>query len=413
MTGVAILGFGTVGSGVYDVINTNSGVLKNKAGEEIKVKRVLDLRDFPGNPVEEILTKDFEEILNDPEIGVIVEVMGGVEPAFTFSKRALSMGKSVVTSNKELVAKHGAELMTLARNHRVSYLFEASVGGGIPIIRPLCVSLTADKILEISGILNGTTNFILTKMTEEGKNFDEVLEEAQQLGYAEANPTADVDGHDACRKIAILSSLAFGETVNCEDIYTEGIGRITYTDIAYAHKLNCRIKLIGSSKKTLDGIYAKVSPCLISKEHPLAAVNGVYNAIFVKGNMSGNTMYYGSGAGKLPTASAVVADIVDAVRHKGLSVNIGWNCDVQANVAEIKDAEVKAMVRIGSVNFEEAKKSVFKVFGDVQIVDLEALDDEFAIITNTETESSLVVKSEKIKTMNGIKDIRNLIRMEA
>lgn len=413
MTGVAILGFGTVGSGVYDVINTNCGVLKNKAGEEIKVKRVLDLRDFPGNPVEEILTKNFEEILNDPEIGVVVEVMGGVEPAFTFSKRALSMGKSVVTSNKELVAKHGAELMTLAKNHSVSYLFEASVGGGIPIIRPLCVSLTADKILEISGILNGTTNFILTKMTEEGKNFDEVLKEAQQLGYAEANPSADVDGHDACRKIAILSSLAFGETVDCEDIYTEGIGRITYTDIEYANKLNCLIKLIGSSKKTVEGISAKVSPCLISKEHPLAAVNGVYNAIFVKGNMSGNTMYYGSGAGKLPTASAVVADIVDAVRHKGLSVNIGWNCDAQANVAEIKDAAVKAMLRIGSDNFEEAKKSILEVFGDVQIVDLEAADDEFAIVTNAETEGSVVVKAEKIKTMSGIKDIRNLIRMEA
>lgn len=413
MTGVAILGFGTVGSGVYDVINTNCGVLKNKAGEEIRVKKVLDLRDFPGNPVEEILTKDYEEILNDPEIGVVVEVMGGVEPAFTFSKRALSMGKSVVTSNKELVAKHGAELMTLAKNNSVSYLFEASVGGGIPIIRPLCVSLTADKILEISGILNGTTNFILTKMTEEGKNFNEVLKEAQQLGYAEANPTADIDGHDACRKIAILSSLAFGETVDCEDIYTEGIGRITYTDIAYANKLNCLIKLIGSSKKTVDGISAKVSPCLISKEHPLSAVNGVYNAIFVKGNMSGNTMYYGSGAGKLPTASAVVADIVDAVRHKGLSVNIGWNCDVQATVAEIKDSEVKAMIRMGSDNLEEAKKSVLEVFGNVQIVDLEASDDEFAIITNTETEGSMVVKAEKIKTMSGIKDIRSLIRMEA
>jgi homoserine dehydrogenase len=413
MIGVAILGFGTVGSGVYDVINTNSRVLKSKAGEEIKVKKVLELRDFPGNPVEEILTKDFEEILNDPEIGVVVEVMGGVEPAFTFSKRALSMGKSVVTSNKELVAKHGSQLMSLAKEHSVSYLFDASVGGGIPIIRPLCVSLTADKILEISGILNGTTNYILTKMTEEGKNFDEVLKEAQQLGYAEANPAADIEGHDACRKIAILSSLAFGETVNCDDIYTEGIGRITYTDIEYGKKINCLIKLIGSSKKTIGGITAKVSPCFVSKDHPLAAVNGVYNAIFVKGNMSGNTMYYGSGAGKLPTASAVVADIVDAVRHKGMSVNIGWNCDAQANVAEIKDAEVKAMLRIGSDNFETAKRSIIDVFGDVQFVDLDDEDDEFAIITNTETEGSVAVKAEKIKTMSGIKDIRNLIRMEA
>lgn len=413
MTGVAILGFGTVGSGVYDVINTNCSVLKSKAGEEIKVKKVLDLRNFPGNPVEEILTKDYEEILNDPEIGVVVEVMGGVEPAFTFSKRALSMGKSVVTSNKELVAKHGAELMTLAKSHSVSYLFEASVGGGIPIIRPLCVSLTADKILEISGILNGTTNFILTKMTEEGKGFEEVLKEAQQLGYAEANPTADIDGHDACRKIAILSSLAFGETVDCDDIYTEGIGRITYTDVEYANKLKCLIKLIGSSKRTVDGISAKVTPFLVRKDHPLAAVNGVYNAIFVKGNMSGNTMYYGSGAGKLPTASAVVADIVDAVRHKGLSVNISWNCDAQAKVAEIKDSEVKAMLRIGSDNFEEAKKSIIEVFGNVQIVDLEIEDDEFAIITNKETEGSVALKAERIKAMNGIKEIRNLIRMEA
>ncbi|HCT65369.1 MAG TPA: homoserine dehydrogenase [Lachnospiraceae bacterium] len=413
MTGVAILGFGTVGSGVYDVINTNSGVLELKSGDKIEVKKVLDLRDFPGNPVEKVLTKDFEEILNDPDIGIIAEAMGGVEPAFTFTKRALAMGKSVVTSNKELVAKHGPELMKLARTNGVSYLFEASVGGGIPIIRPLCVSLAADEILEISGILNGTTNYILTKMTEEGKSFDEVLKDAQQLGYAEANPAADVEGHDACRKIAILSSLAFGETVNYEHIYTEGITKITHIDIEYSKKLNCLIKLIGSSKKSKNGISAKVSPCLISKEHPLSAVNGVYNAIFVKGNMSGNTMYYGSGAGKLPTASAVVADIVDAVRHKGLTVNIGWDCDVQACVADIKEADVKAMIRIASDNFEAAKKSIIEVFGDVQFVDLDVQDDEFAIITNEETEGSMAEKVEKIATMSGVGEIRNLIRMEA
>lgn len=413
MTGIAILGFGTVGSGVYEVIKANSEIIKKKTGEELFVKRVLDLRYFPGNPVEEILTDNFEDILNDSEIDVVTEVMGGIEPAFTFSKRAMQSGKSVVTSNKALVAQHGPELMKIAKENNVSYLFEASVGGTIPIIRPLMVCLTADEILEISGILNGTTNYILTKMTEEGKAFETVLETAQNLGYAEANPAADVEGHDACRKIAILSSIAFGKTADFEKIYTEGITKITAIDINYAKKIGCVIKLIGSSRKTEKGISARVCPCLIKDTHPLASVNDAYNAIFVKGNMSGNTMFYGSGAGQLPTASAVVADVIDAVKHKGETVEVtGWNYSENAVVEDISDCDVKALIRIAFTNEPEAKKAVGELFMDVEFISIGSDADEFAFITGNETEGILSEKLNKLKELSGIEEIRNLIRME-
>ena len=285
MIQIAVLGYGTVGSGVVEVINTNYSSIAQKAGDEINIKYVLDLRDFPGDPVQEKIVHDFDVIVNDPEVRIVVEVMGGVEPAYTFTKRALLAGKSVCTSNKELVARHGAELLKIARERNLNYMFEASCGGGIPIIRPLHSSLTADEIDEVTGILNGTTNYILTNMSKNGSDFAEVLKKAQELGYAERNPEADVEGYDACRKIAILSSLAFGRQVNFEDVYTEGITKISALDICYAKKLGMTIKLLASSKKTAGGIFAMVAPVLVRADDPLYSVNGVFNAIFIHGNM--------------------------------------------------------------------------------------------------------------------------------
>ncbi|MDE7061228.1 MAG: homoserine dehydrogenase, partial [Lachnospiraceae bacterium] len=321
---VAILGYGIVGSGVFEIMRSNQEGISRRAGEEIEVKYVLDLRDFPGDPVEDVLVHDFKRIVEDPEVGVVVEVMGGVEPAYSYVKEALLTGKSVCTSNKELVAKHGAELLEIAKQKKKNFLFEASVGGGIPIIRPLNQSLTADEIREVSGILNGTTNYMLTKMRDEDADFDEVLKDAQKRGYAERDPSADVDGFDAGRKIAILTSLAYGMQVDYEDIYTEGITKISKTDIAYARAVGANIKLLGTSKKVDGKVYAMVAPRMIGKEHPLYTVDDVFNAILVRGNFLGDIMFYGKGAGKLPTASAVVSDVVDAVKHSGTNVMTIW-----------------------------------------------------------------------------------------
>ena len=277
----------------------------------------MGCRIFPGDPYEDKIVHDVEVILNDPEVQIICETMGGLKPAYEFTKRALMSGKSVCTSNKELVATYGPELIQIAHEHTCNYLFEASVGGGIPIIRPLNYSLTAEKIDAISGILNGTTNYILTKMEREGAAFEEVLKEAQEKGYAERNPEADIEGYDACRKIAILSSLMCGKNVRYQDIYTEGITKITADDFKYAKVMDCTIKLLGLAKEENGGLYAMVSPFLISKNHPLSMVNDVFNAVCVHGNMLGDSMYYGRGAGKLPTASAVVSDVVDCARHIG------------------------------------------------------------------------------------------------
>ena len=316
MAKVAILGYGVVGSGVYEILVSNSENIANKAGQKVEVKYILDLRDFPDHPKQELFTKNYEDIVNDDEISVVVEVMGGVNHAYEFSKAALLKGKNVITSNKELVATHGTELMEIARKNSVNYLFEASVGGGIPIIRPLNQCMSANRIEEIYGILNGTTNYIMTKMSQEGAAFDEVLAEAQKLGYAERNPEADVCGHDACRKIAILSSLASGKFVDYKDIPTEGITEITTTDVKFASKLDSVIKLIGSAKLSDDGrVFSRVAPMVVPQSHQFASVNGVFNAILLHGDSVGDVMFYGRGAGKLPTASAVVADVIDAVKH--------------------------------------------------------------------------------------------------
>ncbi len=396
MVNIAVLGYGTVGSGVVEVIDTNSGSLAQKAGEEIRIKYVLDLRDFPGDRVEPILVHDFDVILNDPEVKVVVEVMGGVEPAYTFVKKCLNAGKNVCTSNKELVAAHGPELIQIARENNINFLFEASVGGAIPVIRPINSSLTADKILQIKGILNGTTNYILTQMSCEGRDFDEALKSAQDNGFAERNPEADIEGYDATRKIAILSSLAFGRNVDFEDVYTEGITKITKADIAYAKELSGAIKLLASSTCEDGKYYAMVAPFIVPCSHPLYAVNGVYNAIFVNGPQIGDVMFYGSGAGKLPTACAVVADIVDAVKHLDKHIHTFWSAE-KLPLTGIENATRSFFVRV-SGRKEESADSITKLFGAVRFVETAEDPDGFGFVTAPMSERSF---DELIKSVPG------------
>ncbi len=392
MINVAVLGYGTVGSGVVEVINTNHESINKRAGQEINVKYVLDLRDFPGDPVEKILVHDYEQIVNDPEVDIVVEVMGGVEPAYTFVKKALLAGKNVCTSNKALVADKGRELMDIAREKSINFLFEASCGGGIPIIRVINSSLTGDEIDEVTGILNGTTNYMLYKMSTEGCEFDTVLQEAQQKGYAEADPTADVEGYDACRKIAILSSLAYSEYFDYKDIYTEGITKITPEDMEYAAKLGRTIKLLGTSRRNADGTcYAMVAPFLIGRDSPLYSVNDVFNAVFVHGNMLGDAMFYGSGAGKLPTASAVVGDIVDAAKHLHTNIFTNWN-STPAKLRPLDQVSGRFFVRVKKDAAEEVKE----VFENAEMIYLDQLPEECAFITTDMTQGEFCAKAEKL-----------------
>ena len=404
MIQIAVMGYGTVGSGVVEVLSTNEASIDKRVGEEVRVKYVLDLRDFPGDPVESVLVHDFETIVNDPEVKVVVEVMGGVEPAYTFTKRCLLAGKSVCTSNKALVAAHGAELLQIAKDKNLNYLFEASVGGGIPIIRPLQTCLTADEIVEISGILNGTTNYILTNMTYGGANFDDALKDAQEKGYAERNPEADVEGHDACRKIAILTSLVSGQRVDFEDIYTEGITKVTAEDIKYANKLGRVIKLLAMSKKEADGkYYAMVAPFLIDAANPLYHVNGVFNAIFVEGNMLGDSMFYGSGAGKLPTASAVAADVVDACKNLNENLGFYWS-DEKLVLGDTKDDKRRFLVRVkGDAQADAAAMKA--LFGPVDLVDA-GVEGEFGFVTESLSEAEYAERAAKTDA------ILNRIRVE-
>ena len=376
MVNIAILGYGTVGSGVYEVFRTNHKAIEERLGEPVRVKYVLDLREFPGDPVTEVLVHDYDVILSDPEISVIAEVMGGTGAAYTFTKKALEAGISVCTSNKALVAEHGRELMRIAREKGVSYLFEASCGGGIPIIRAINDSLTADVIDELAGILNGTTNYMLYKMGKEGSDFDTVLKEAQVRGYAEADPTADVEGHDACRKIAILSTLAYGKYVDYHDVPTEGITKITAQDMKYASYMGAAVKLLGLSKNTPEGITAIVAPFLVDHEQSLYNVNDVFNGIYVHGNMLGDAMFYGSGAGKLPTASAVAADIVDAAIHLHKTVRTNWT-DEAAQMVDPGEAEWKFFLRTKGLDEKEAAY----FFPDAALVRLPDLPEETAYIT--------------------------------
>lgn len=383
MINIAVLGYGTVGSGVVEVIRTNHELINKRAGEEIKIKYVLDLREFPGDPVEEILVHDFEQIVNDPEVKIVVEVMGGTGAAYTFTKRALEAGKSVCTSNKALVAQYGPELMEIAKEKKINFLFEASCGGGIPIIRAINGSITADEIDEVSGILNGTTNYMLDKMITEGADFNTVLKEAQEKGYAEADPTADVEGQDACRKIAILSSLAYGKFLNFENVYTEGITKITPEDMEYAREMGRSIKLLGTSKKLGDdSFYALVAPFLVGQENPLYGVKGVFNSIFVHGNMLGDAMFYGSGAGKLPTASAVAADVVEAAKHLHDTIPNNWSNE-EMTLMEPDSVEGRFFVRVKDTSLDE----VDKAFGKVEaVIEPDSLPEEFGFITRLMTQ---------------------------
>lgn len=391
MIKIAVLGYGTVGSGVVEVIEKNKDMVNKKAGEELSIKYILDLRDFPGDPYENKVVHDYQTIVNDPEIQIICETMGGTGAAYEFTKQALQVGKSVCTSNKELVAAHGPELLTMAKEHKCNYLFEASVGGGIPIIRPLNYSLTAEKIESITGILNGTTNYILSKMEKEGADFGAVLKRAQEKGYAERNPEADVEGYDACRKIAILSSLMLGENVDYRKVYTEGITKITATDFAYAKELDMSIKLLAMSKEVGDETLAMVAPFMISADHPLHMVNGVFNAVFVHGNMLGDSMYYGKGAGKLPTASAVVSDVIDCARHIGKVIMCFWDA-TDAKLMNVEEAENKFFFRVKSGNGEKVKA----LFGEVKSVKLSGMDEEEAFVTSLMKEKDFTEKYEKI-----------------
>ena len=393
---IAVMGYGTIGSGVVEVLRINKEKIAKRAGEPVEVKYILDLREFPGDPMEDAIVHDYQTIVNDPEIGIVVETMGGVEPAYTFVKAMLEAGKQVTTSNKNLVAAKGAELIKIAREHGVNFQFEASVGGGIPIIRPLNKCLTADEIEEITGILNGTTNYMLTKMSDEGADFDEVLKDAQAKGYAEKDPTADIEGHDPCRKIAILTSLVAGKQIDFEDIHCEGITKITAVDIKYAKAMDRSIKLLASSKKVGDSYSCLVAPYMLKSTHPLCGVNGVFNGIFVRGNVLGDAMFYGSGAGKLPTASAVVADVVDMVKHQHTNIYIDWSQE-KLEIVDYKDSVNAFFVRTAS-----DKAAIGAAFGNVEYVEnVEA--GEIGFVTGEMTEADFEEKLAKIEVLNRIR----------
>ena len=393
---IAVMGYGTIGTGVVEVLEVNKDLITERAGEPVEVKYILDLRDFPGDPYEQCIVHDYKSIVNDPEIGLVVEAMGGVEPAYTFVKEMLLAGKQVTTSNKNLVAEKGAELIAIARERNLNFMFGASVGGGIPIIRPLNTCLTADEIEEITGILNGTTNYMLTRMANEGVSFEAVLKDAQAKGYAEADPTADVEGIDPCRKIAILTSLICHKQVNYEDIYTEGITKITSEDFAYANAMGRSIKLLASSKKAGDKYACMVAPFMLSKSHPLCNVNDVFNSVFVHGNMLGDAMFYGSGAGKLPTASAVVADIVDMVKHQGTNIFIDWTQE-KMNLVDYKETVNSFFVRTTST-----KSDVEAAFGEVEYLE-GVVAGEIGFVTKGMTEAEFAERSQKVQCVSRIR----------
>lgn len=409
MIDIAIMGHGVVGSGVAEILINCSDRITQKAKNEINVKYILDLREFEALPYSDKFTKDFNKILEDASVKIVVEVMGGLKPAYEYVKQCLTAGKSVVTSNKELVAAKGAELLKIAEEKNVNFLFEASVGGGIPILRPMSQCLAANEITEINGILNGTTNFILNKMIVSNMSFDDALALAQKNGFAERNPAADIEGHDACRKICILASLGFGKHVYPEQVPTEGITDITLEDVEYADRFNCVIKLIGSAKRLADGkVYCTVRPTVVSRECILSSVNGVFNAIMVKGDETGDVMFYGKGAGKLPTASAVVADVIDCAKHLDTKKYLSWSDGSADYAVQAVDEETKLYVHLASDNYEALKNDFLSVFG----TDIFFIGNEFAkelvFITEKELESTLRSKLELIKSASSVKILHTL-----
>ncbi len=408
----AIMGYGTIGSGVAEILESSRERIAESAGEEIRLKYVLDLREFPDSPVADRVIHDFKVIEEDEQVGLVVETMGGLNPSYPFVKACLNAGKHVITSNKALVAAHGTELLQIARKKKVNFFFEASVGGGIPIIRNLYRCLMGEEIQEITGILNGTTNYILTKMDREGASFETVLKEAQDLGYAERNPEADVEGHDTCRKIAILAAMATGREVNYKDIYTEGITGITDMDFRYAKRMGTSVKLLGTSRIVGDKVYARVAPVMIGMDHPLYGVSGVYNGILVKSDMLGTSMYYGSGAGKLPTAGAVVADMIEAAQNKDRNVPLGWEKEPQM-LENIDSGECCYFVRVEG-EISEYEERVRELFGQVETFVLEGAD-EFGFLTKSIREGDfkkLAIAFDAVPQKEGREGIRQMIRVE-
>ena len=378
MIKIAVLGFGTVGSGVVEVMAENAVSIAHNAAEEISVKYILARRDYPDSPFGDLVIHDFDIIEQDPEIRIVVEVIGGVGAAYEYTRRSLMAGKSVVTANKELVAKYGHELIAIAREKNVNYLFEASVGGGIPIIRPITQCLAANEIDEIYGILNGTTNYILTQMIQCGTSFETALKEAQEAGYAEADPTADVEGIDACRKICILSDLCFGRHVAPSQVKTQGISSVELADVAYARALGYKIKLLGRALRTgKDTITAYVAPHLIRKTSLLSNVDGVMNGIVVHGNAIGEAMFYGAGAGKRPTASAVVADVIDAAKHFKARKYLNWEAGGPDYVTDADTLEMRWYVRVRA-----SLAAIGEALGNVRFVTRRGAPlDEYAFVT--------------------------------
>lgn len=407
---VAVMGYGTVGSGVVEVITKNhDSIVKKSTQNDMEVKYILDLRDFPGDPHEDKMIKDFNIILNDDDVKVVVETMGGLHPAYEFVSSCLKAGKSVVTSNKELVAAKGYELLQYASENNVNFLFEASVGGGIPIIRPMSQCLAANEIDEIAGILNGTTNFILTMMIEKNMSFEDALKLAQDNGYAEKDPTADVEGHDACRKICILASLGFGKHVYPDSVYTEGITKITLDDVAYIGSYGGVIKLLGRAKKMDDGkIFAIVSPAIVMNGSQLASVSDVFNAILVRGDATGDVVFYGKGAGKLPTASAVVADVIDCARNLDRKKPFGWDDAEENYVVDYKSAVNPLYIRAEVTDKAKALEDVVDAIGQVQVLSFDGCkENELAFVTSAMAEGEL---TEKLNSISSI-SIKSLIRV--
>lgn len=390
---VAILGFGVVGSGVAEVLTKNAEVIKGNSNVDLKLKYILDIRDFEGSEFAPLMTKNFDDVLNDETVDIVVETMGGVNPAFDFVSKCLKKGKHVVTSNKELVAKKGFELLTYARENNVNFMFEASVGGGIPIIRPISRCLAGNQISEIAGILNGTTNFILNKMIVDKMNFDDALKLAQEKGYAEKDPTADVEGFDACRKICILASLAFGSHVYPDGVYTEGISKITLEDVEIAGELGFVIKLLARTKMLDSGkISIMVSPALVKKDSMLAGVNGVFNACLVRGDATGDVLMYGKGAGKLATASAVVGDVIDCAANSKERKFFGWGDEKENFTVSHLDAETSLFVRVKAADKAAAKAEIASAFPNCDITEKA---DELVFITDIRAEKELVAALEK------------------
>lgn len=383
MTKIAIIGFGVVGSGVYEVIRTNSTDITKNSGTELDIGYILDIRDFSSHKESNLFVDDISVILADEDIEIVVETMGGLEPANTFTRRCLEAGKSVVSSNKELVATYGDELFAIAKEHNCRYMYEAAVGGGIPIIRPLANCLAANRIDMIAGILNGTTNYILTRMFKENASFESALKEAQEKGYAEKDPTADVEGLDTGKKICILSSMINGEKINHEDVHTEGITKITAEDTEYASKLGYVIKLIGMCKRIDDKYAVIVAPMLVDVDSPLAGIDDVFNGIMVTGNMLGDALFYGRGAGKLPTASAVVADVIDIAKNKGTVFNPPWTKAEKSALVPTRDIESAFYIRLKTDSMENLIAYVDEKFANC--IKVSEKPDELAVITEKQT----------------------------